>query len=204
METKVIIVEDFYTKPDVIRKLALQDQYASVAKFNYPGYQSHKIFSSEGLKIKIEQIIGRKIDVDTDRFTFGGFRLITEETGSLPKVHADAIDWAGMIFLTPNAPMDKGVGFFRHKATGLEGPPTDREARELGFEDACEFERQIIHNDQADLSKWELVSFVSPVYNRLVLFRGRELYHAPLGGFGDNLENCRLTHNFFFLELNDF
>ncbi|EEM92343.1 hypothetical protein bthur0013_63200 [Bacillus thuringiensis IBL 200] len=153
------------------------------------------------MKSSFEKLIGKEIDADPDRFTYGGFRLITEETGLMPKIHADSIDWAVMIFLTPNAPLDKGVGFYRHIKTGLEGPPTDQKARELGFEDAAEFERAVIHRDQANLDCWELVSSISPVYNRLVMFRGRELYHAPIGGFGNSPENCRITHNFFFLEM---
>lgn len=166
MNKKIILVEDFYSQPDKIRDLALDEQYASVAKLNYPGYQSHKVFNSNVLKTSFEKLINRSIEVDPDRFTFGGFRLITKETGLIPKVHADSIDWAAMIFLSPHPPLDKGVGFYRHKETGLEGPPTDQEARKLGFEDAAEFERQVIHRDQADLSCWDLMSSVSPVYNR--------------------------------------
>lgn len=200
MDKNIIVVDNFYANPDAIRKLAIEDQYASVAKLNYPGYQSHRVFSSEKLRMSFEKLIDKEILVQPERFTFGGFRLITEATGRIPKIHADSIDWAVLIFLTPNAPIDKGVGFYRHKESGLEGPPSDRRARELGFEDLSEFERQIIHRDQADLNCWELISSVSPVYNRLVMFRGRELYHAPIGGFGDSPENCRITHNFFFLE----
>ena len=37
------------------------------------------------------------------------------------------------------------------------------------------------------------------VYNRLVLYRGKELYHSSiLPGFGDTLETSRLTQTFFF------
>lgn len=200
MDKNIIVIDNFYTNPGAIRKLAIEDQYVSVAKLNYPGYQSQRIFSSDKLQKSFEELIDKEILVQPERFTFGGFRLITEDTGRMPKIHADSIDWAVLIFLTPNAPLDKGVGFYRHKETGLEGPPSDRKARELGFEDSFEFERQIIHRDQADLNCWELVTSVSPVYNRIVMFRGRDLYHAPIGGFGDSPENCRITHNFFFLE----
>ncbi|MEG7356700.1 DUF6445 family protein [Bacillus inaquosorum] len=199
MDQKILVIDNYYSQPYKIRDLALEDQYSSVAKFNYPGYQSHRVFNSEVLKSSFEQIIDSSIEVDPDRFTFGGFRLITEETGKMPKVHADSVDWAALIFLTPNAPVDKGVGFYRHIETGLEGPPSNSKARKLGFEDAAEFERQVIYRDQADLTRWELVTSVSPVFNRLVLFKGREFYHAPIGGFGDTPENCRITHNFFFL-----
>lgn len=200
MNKKIIMVEDFYTQPEKIRKLALEEEYASVAKLNYPGYQSHKVFNSKSLVSRFEKLIGANIDVDTDRFTFGGFRLITDETGKMPKIHADTIDWAAMIFLTPNAPSNAGIGFYKHKETGFEGPPSDEEARKLGFEDSLDFEEKIIYRDQADIDKWELISSISPTYNRLVMFKGRELYHAPISGFGSTPEDCRITHNFFFME----
>ncbi|KZE80764.1 hypothetical protein AV654_10420 [Paenibacillus elgii] len=202
MDTKVIVVDNFYLKPDLVRNLAIKDDYRSGAKNNYPGYESHRFFGIDTLAEVFQKLIGKQIYYNPDRFTFGGFRIITEKTGFMPKVHADSVDWAGLIFLTPEAALDKGVGFYRHLETGFESPPTDKDARKKGYEDSNEFERQVIYRDQADLSKWELMSFISPVYNRLVLFKGRDLYHAPLGGFGENPGNARLTQNFFFLEKN--
>jgi hypothetical protein len=52
----------------------------------------------------------------------------------------------------------------------------------------------------ADLDRWELIGSVGPVYNRLVLVRGCELYHAPLGGIGTDALTGRMTHSFFFNE----
>lgn len=201
MMNQIIIVENFYSNPDAVRALAIQSNYKSAAKLNYPGYESQKKFNSTHIKKAFEKLIGKEIEDDEGRYLFGGFRLITEETGAILKVHADTIiDWAGLVFLTPNAPLDAGLGIFKHKETGLISPPSDEEARELGFEDANEFEKKVVRRDMADFSKWELVSYVGPVYNRLVLFRGSQLYHAPLKGFGTDPSNCRITHNFFFRE----
>ncbi|MFS0593223.1 DUF6445 family protein [Cytobacillus horneckiae] len=202
MDKRIIVVDNFYSNPDAIRSFAFKSGFSSGAKYNYPGYQSEKRFVNiDAIQGAFEKLIGKKIDLDLDRFTFGGFRIITSETGAKTKVHADSvIDWAGLVFLTPNAPMSSGFGVLRHKETNRISPPTDKEAREMGFEDAQEFEREIVHRDMADLSKWELVNFIGPVYNRLVLFRGNELYHAPLGGVGAKPEEARLTHNFFFNE----
>ncbi|MDT2292023.1 DUF6445 family protein [Paenibacillus larvae] len=186
MDTKIIVIDNFYTKPDLIRKFAIQDDYRSAAKNNYPGYESHRFFGIDKLKEAFEKILGRRIECNPERFTFGGFRIITEKSGYMPKVHADSIDWAGLIFLAPKAPLDKGIGFYKHIKTGFEHPPTDKEARQKGYEDANEFERQVVYHDQAELSQWELVSYISPVYNRLILFRGRDLYHAPLGDSVNN------------------
>lgn len=199
MRTKMLIIEDFYPNPDAVREFALRTSFASAGKYNYPGWQSNKALHNDALREAFERHLGERIEVDTERYTWGGFRLITEETGALTKVHADvAVDWAAMVYLSPDAPMRAGTGFFRHRKTGLHAPPSDREAREMGYEDAGEFELEVARREMADLDRWELVSSVAPVYNRLLLFRGCEFYHAPLGGFGNSPETARMTHNFFF------
>lgn len=202
MYRKIIIVDNFYAKPDEVRTRALQSEYANIAgATDYPGYASKIRLQTAALEKIFSEFIGSDLYVDPARFTWGGFRFITEESGKSPKVHADeAVDWAGMVYLTPEAPMSAGTTFFRHKETGLEGPPTDREARALGYSDSSEFDDKIIQRDKADLSKWEQVAQIGPVYNRLVLFRGCEFYHAPAGGCGDSPNTARLTHNFFFNE----
>lgn len=201
MRSKVIIVDDFYTKPDAVRARALKSEYANIEATDYPGYASRLRLETSALEKSISDLIGADLNIDSARFTWGGFRFITAESGAAPKVHADvAVDWAGMIYLTPGVPMSAGTAFFRHKKTGFTGPPTDREARALGYSDASEFDDKVIRPDKADLSKWEQVARIGPVYNRLILFRGGDFYHAPMGGYGDGPENARLTHIFFFNE----
>jgi hypothetical protein len=201
MHSRVIIVDDFYTKPEKVRALALTSDYADIATTDYPGYASRLRLETETLQSLFGALVGSELNVDKARFTWGGFRFITEESGKFAKVHADvAIDWAGMVYLTPSAPMSAGTAFFRHKETGFESPPTDRVARALGYSDASEFDDKVIRRDKADLSKWEQVARFEPVYNRLILFRGGEFYHAPIGGCGNSPETARLTHSFFFNE----
>jgi hypothetical protein len=199
MQSKVIIVDDFYANPDAVRRRALRSHYADITPTDYPGYGSKQTIDSASLRDRFRELIGAELNIDTSRFTWGGFRFITEESGKHPKVHADvAVDWAGMVYLTPDVPMRSGTAFFRHRETGFDAPPTDREARALGFADASEFDDKVIRRDKADLSKWEQIARIGPVYNRLILFRGAEHYHAPMGGYGDSPETARLTHIFFF------
>jgi len=201
MQSSLIVVDDFYGNPDAVRDFALRSEFNSMGALNYPGWESQKHFYTDALRVAFESIIGRSIDVETERFTWGGFRIVTASTGRLVKVHADSIvDWAAMVYLSPNMPTSAGTGFYRHRSTGLSGPPTDCEARELGYADASSFEQEVARRDMADLEKWELMSSIAPVYNRLVLFRGCEAYHAPLGGYGTCPEDARITHNFFFNE----
>ncbi|MFC9718365.1 DUF6445 family protein [Micrococcus luteus] len=201
MRSKIIIVDDFYTKPDIVRRSALRSEFANIKATDYPGWQSRLNLSSDEIKNTFGTLIGADVYVDESRFTWGGFRFITEESGRSTKVHADtSIDWAAMVYLSPGIDGNSGTAFFRHNKTGLEGPPTDRQARALGYMDASQFEDEVIRPDMHDLSKWTITGHVAPVYNRLVLFRGCEFYHAPLGGAGGDPESARLTHNFFFNE----
>lgn len=181
--------------------MALRSRYAEISATDYPGYASQLRLETDAIERSFSKLIGSPLLIDRERFTWGGFRFITAASGSRPVVHADvAADWAGMVYLTPNCDMTTGTGLYRHKATGFNGPPTDRQARALGFCDAGEFDDQVIRPDKADMSKWEVRRVIEPVFNRLVLFRGSHNYHAPIAGCGDGPETARLTHIFFFNE----
>lgn len=202
MDNRLVIVDDFYARPDAVRARALASDYANIEPTDYPGFASRLVLEVDALRRVFSEVLGADLYVDDVRFTWGGFRSITADTGTRPKVHADtAIDWAGMVYLTPGLPPSAGTGLYRHRESGFTSPPTDREARALGYADASEFEDQVIHRDKADMSKWEEVARIAPVYNRLLLFRGGEQYHAPLAGHGDTPDTGRLTHNFFFNEM---
>jgi len=201
MRSKVIIVDNFYTKPERVRERALASAFADIAKTDFPGYASRVHLDTAMLRTRFSELVGSQLSIDAARFSWGSFRFITKESGQRPTVHADAaVDWAGMVYLTADAPMCAGTAFFRHKETGLEAPPTNRQARALGYADASEFDDKVIRRDKVDFSKWERTTVIAPVFNRLILFRGGEFYHAPLGGLGDCPKTARLTHVFFFNE----
>ncbi|WP_189158746.1 DUF6445 family protein [Lentzea pudingi] len=200
MRTRMIVVDDFYDNADAVRESALDSSFISMGKYNYPGWQADKALSSEALWDRLELLIGAPLEREVSG-AFGAFRLISEETGSKTKVHADsASDWAALVYLTPDAPPSCGTGFYRHRPSGFFGPPTDEQAHAFGSADAEEFDSEVCRPDMADKAKWDLVGQVGPVYNRFVAFRGRELFHAPMGGCGVEPNECRLTQIFFFDE----
>lgn len=199
MGKKIYIIDDFYTNPDVIRELAINADYNSGAKYNYPGYHSSKMYANKDvLKNRFEEIIKKEIRVEPN--LFGSFRIMTKHSSVKTNVHLDLKNWAALVFLTPNPNLDCGLGIFRHKDTNFSSKPDDWECRKLGYEDFQEFEGEVIHKDKSNLDKWEMLTYVEPKYNRLALIRGDLLFHAGINGFGENLEDSRITHNFFFDE----
>ena len=196
-----VIVDDFYKDPDSIREWALAQQYRNVGTYSFPGWQATKAFTGDLIRRKIEEAIGRRITIDEEKYTFGGFRLISAKSGRHTKVHADSVsEWAAMVYLTPREPSSHGTGFFRHRETGLCGPPTMHQALALGYSSPDTFAREVTDPVASDLTQWDLVDVVEPTFNRFVAFQGGLRYHAPLGGGGDSPIDARLTHMFFFDE----
>ena len=108
---------------------------------------------------KLSNILNFPVYFRMDRDCFR-FQLCLD--GDKTWVHKDDTQWAGVLYLTPDAPVDAGT---------------------------------VIFDDNENL-----VTMIGNVYNRLVIYRG-DLYHRSLEpGFGDCLENGRLTQVFFFDE----
>ena len=190
METQLLITDQFYNDVDAVREFALQQDFS--VKGNYPGNRTIS-FLNDSIKETIESIIkphaGKVVYWSEDQYT-GAFQYTTSRERSW--IHADqTTEWAGICYLTPNAPHSAGTGIFRHKETGLIRAPKNEDGslnREL---------MDYIGKDSQDMTKWDLVDVVGNVYNRLVLYRG-DLFHMSLDYFGNNLYDSRLFQTFFF------
>jgi hypothetical protein len=184
MKVDLIVVDDFYTNPDDVRNFALSQEFS--VRGNYPGMRT-KSFLDDSQKAVIDGIVSHAsggvtdwlVDSEGNSYT-GAFQICT----SLDRtwIHSDYNNmWAGVCYLTPDAPLSAGTALYRHKATG--------ERTSVGSAD---------HGDDAyDLTKWEVVDRIGNVYNRLILYRGN-LYHASIDYFGTNHDNGRLFQTFFF------
>jgi hypothetical protein len=81
--------------------------------------------------------------------------------------------WAGLIYLSPEAPVDGGLKLWRNRETSRNFDwMTPRE-------------------------NWEQVDDVGNVFNRVILARG-DLPHSGAAGWGEGLEDGRLFQTFFF------
>jgi hypothetical protein len=115
----------------------------------------------------------------------GSFQYTTSRERSW--IHADGWNnWAGVLYLTPDAPLSAGTAFYRFK----NGEYSEEDAALLNTTEQTD-------NCSQDLTKWELVDRVGNVFNRLILFNSKR-FHMSMDYFGDTKENSRLFQVFFF------
>jgi len=185
MPTKnIIVIDDFYVNAMGTRKFILTQPFS--VRGNYPGYRTTS-YANNSIKGHLERIIGKKITwFPSDKNSYNGaFQYTTKDMKSW--VHRDETRWAGVLYLTPNAPVSGGTAFFKHKETGLEEVTKDTPKEIINKLD----------NDSNDMSKWEMVDYVGNKFNRLILFRGTRS-HRSMDYFGTNKHNGRLFQLFFF------
>ena len=150
----LIIIDNFYDNPMEMRNKALSMDFNVTG--NFPGSRTAP-YLTEGIKERFERILGKRINHWPSQYN-GSFQIATNQHSSW--IHRDTTDWSVVVFLTPNAPVDSGTMFYRHKETGLE----------------CTFSQEDedrLNNDSRNYDQWELVDKIGNKFNRCVMFRGR-------------------------------
>ena len=185
-----IIIDYFYTNPDEVRDYILTQEFNITG--NFPGARTEPILN-ESTKQFIEDHLASihgNIDWKNNKEYNGSFQYTTKD--DLSWIHADEHNhWAGVLYLTPEAPLNAGTGIFKHIETGLYKIPRLLDGtinRELTDK---------IYDDAGDPAKWEIIDVIGNVYNRLVIYNG-DLFHSSLNYFGNNLKDGRLFQTFFF------
>ena len=183
MRTNLLVIDDFYNNVDDVRKHALAQEFNVTG--NYPGART-KSFINQSTKDGIQKLIyphaGKVtewLDHEDHGYT-GSFQMTLSSHKSW--IHTDDNNnWAGVLYLTPDAPPIGGTGFYRSKINGSMYGHNDQDIKYYG----------------QDKSKWDLVNEVHNVYNRLILFRADQ-WHTSMEYFGNDPETSRLTQVFFF------
>ena len=179
MELRVF--DSFYSNPDVVRNYALSLDFKN--QENYPGYRTDVLCQTDfdnAIKT-LGDTLGRGINPGTFHTSF---QYTTEEDESW--VHSDRSEWAGVLYLTPNAPVDSGTTILRHKESG-----------DYHWYDGCKSDHNY-DGSEHDLSKWDPIVTVGNVYNRLVIYSGKYYHRSNVPGFGHDKHTGRLFQVFFF------
>lgn len=189
----ILAVDDFYDRPDEVRKLALKQEFFAHPQF-HKGKRTHMKFLPPQLKVNFERLLNIKITAWKEHGANGVFQTCTAEDPIV--FHADQQAYAGAIFLTPNSPPEAGTSFYRRRVSHYRYSPNEADA-EKAQRPLSDIVNETFTGNFFDSTKWELVDRIGNVYNRLALWKGN-LIHAASSYFGNTLEDCRLFHMFFF------
>jgi hypothetical protein len=196
----VTVVNDFYDDPDSIRQFALAQKYTYCHELKdidyvFPGSRTKDLFELN--PALYERICKKLVSVfhipehDMMRWAITtSFQIVEAKYGS-GLIHQDQNTvFAGVLYLTPNAPLDSGTSLFRKNNT---------------FKDA-DYKKGIADNDKrfknnqpidfSYHSMFDEVVRVNNVYNTLILFEG-DIHHCANSFFGETAENARLAQVFF-------
>jgi hypothetical protein len=182
-EPLIVVVDDFLDDPGKVRATALAEPFV---KMHSAGLRTEQQFLHLApYRERFERLLGHPLANWDDNDANGRFQCCFA-VDAIP-YHSDSQSYAGVLFLTPGAPLEAGVSFFQSINSGLRRRSSDPRLMAQTFGNGAEFDRQ----------QWVEVDRIANVYNRLVLFDAH-LAHGASAYFGDRLENARLFQNFFF------
>lgn len=190
----LIVIDNFYNNANDTREYILKQEFS--VRGNYPGQRTIS-YANQHLKDIIQKYVepfsGKITDFpipntdnsNADKIYNGSFQYTTSRDRSW--IHVDGFNnWAGVVYLTPNAPLSSGTAFYQFNDGTM-----------------CEADTEILKNKKAidncsqDLTKWKIVDQVGNVFNRLILFNSKR-YHMSMDYFGTNKYDGRLFQVFFF------
>jgi len=183
----LIIIDNFYNNPMDTRNYILTQDFE--VRGNYPGQRTQS-YANDELKATIQKYImpfaGKITEFPSNKDSYNGaFQYTTSRDRSW--VHVDAFNnWAGVLFMTPDAPLSGGTSFYQF----CDGTMSEEDQ---------EYTQSKPETDRfsQDMTKWREVDRVGNVFNRLILFNSKN-YHMSMDYFGDNKYNGRLFQVFFF------
>lgn len=196
----VTVISDFYDNPDEIRKYALAQKYTychEIKGINYvfPGSRTKEL--RELSQSLYEKVCKKLITIfhlpehDVMRWQIDtSFQIVEGEYGR-GLIHQDANTvFAGVLYLTPEAPLNAGTSLFRKNAKYDEA---------LYWKIIKENDEHFKNKAPIDFSYHDMfdeVVRVNNVYNSLILFEG-DIHHCANDFFGDTPQNSRLAQVFF-------
>jgi hypothetical protein len=200
----VTVINDFYEKPDEIRKYALAQKYTYCHEIKdityvFPGSRTKDL---KDLSFSLYEKVCKKLisvfhipEHDFMQWQINtSFQIVEGEYGH-GLIHQDQNTvFAGVLYLSPDAPLNGGTSLFRKNASYDE-----------------EQYLKIIKENDEHFKKKEPIDFsyhnmfdevvqVNNVYNTLILFEG-DIHHCANNFFGETKQNSRLAQVFFITKI---
>jgi hypothetical protein len=202
----VTVLDDFFETPDLVRNYALNLEYGKTGPY-VPGIRSRFLHQIDD---RFHHYLNKKLfslffDLSTHEFNCtvqSQFQLISgkyEEGWVHDDIDDSHWDFAGVVYLTPNAPLSGGTSIYRQR-TDVDYDAVDYDAqnklKSLFYNDKPVDVAEYRAVRDAHNSRYEETLAVNNVYNRLVVYPTDQLHRAR-EYFGSDKTDNRLTLVFF-------
>lgn len=197
MNTELLIIDNFYDDPEMIRGEALKLNYNKHPEDTYPGKNSDKVIYDKKIHNKFEKILQKKL---TPANHNGIFRISKNDDSFKQDIHVDVnFDYIGIIYLNnENLNEKSGTSFWYHTEYKIDKIPNDiHEINRLGYSSHDELFTEMTYVHGIDRKKWVNYHTVIPKFNRLLIFNCM-LWHSHGENFGTNKYDSRMVQLFFF------
>ena len=206
-----VVIDDFFTKPDLIRKYALSLPYEKNMDGRFPGQRTPLLHTvNEKLVYSIaKKILSVYYDLHTEvywhsiQMSFQKIKPYSKDKNSnLNKgwIHTDGVrTLAGVIYLTPRVEVDTGTSIFKIKKKYINYDIKKRQNAKDSLYKKESYNLKAYDKEINSLyNKFDKVTEVKNLYNRCILYDAHE-YHTGTNYFTNDRE--RLSLVFFFTNL---
>lgn len=196
----VTIIENFYEKPDEIRAFALKQKFTYCHELKninyvYPGCRTKELFELD--KSMYEKVCKKLVSIfhntqqDHMRWAIStSFQVVEENFGRGVLHQDDNTIFAGVLYLTPDAPLEAGTSLFKpNKSFNEEKYRAALKQNDVNFR-----ENKPVSTEYH--SMFDETVRVNNVYNTLIIFNA-QTYHAANEFFGNSLNTGRMAQVFF-------
>lgn len=171
-----LVIDNFYNNPLAVVSFALSQKFYITGKF--PGKRTLPFLTNEIIK-NIEHYLHQySIDISNIRKNNthnGSFQYITSECKRM-LYNETNYDWVGIIFLTPNAPIESSLSLCEYNSKNAD------------------INSMNIYSQ--DMTKWKEVDIIGNIFNRCIIFNATKWYTFK-HYFGTNVNNSNLFQIFF-------
>lgn len=179
------IIDNIYENPEEVREYALIQSYEA---HNYhPGIRTNSIYMQPELYTFIEKVFLSYDLKVTDVDNYFQYNTADETTW----IHHDNQNYngentyAGIIYLTPNAPIPGGTAMYKYIDGNMDRLDTE----------ILQNKKSITANSK-DSSKWIKTTKLGNIFNRLIIYNSSN-YHSSMEYFGNNIQDARLMQLLF-------
>jgi len=181
-----VVLDNFFTNPDTIRDFALSLPYERDADGRWPGERSpmlhtHNedlVFSFAKKIISIYYDNGMEVFWDGIQMAFQKIKPYSSNKNSLLNkgwIHTDGRrSFAGVVYLTPYAPLDTGTTIFGLKQEHHEHTQGEQEVKSKLYR-GLPFDEKEYNTEIEELyNKFKVVTEVKNVYNRCIQYDAQQ------------------------------